>query len=580
MRVRLTAAFLLVFAFLVALHAPLLRLPYFWDEAGYYIPAALDFYRHARLIPRLTQPTGHPPLVPAYLSAVWWLFGASEVATRVAMIAISSTTVVTTYALGQRVTSREASFSSAALLALSPLFFAQSSLVFLDLTAALFTTLAILFLLDGRLIKFALAASLAVLSKETAVVLLPVAWLFAAGRRREQRASAWAALAAPAAPLALWALFYHHATGFWTGNPGYLQYNLYSTLTPLHICRSLLARLAELFSQGFNWLLAAAALAGVIWSQRKSRTEESCAVAFASVQGPGIADFERSEESPFGSQDEQIPQAGKSPTLKMTLGGEQPRRMAHHVSERDRTRSDFLFLAVGLVAVYVAMLSVVGGAVLPRYMLPVFPVFFIMIVGAIWRLPTAVARTLILALAAAFVGAWFINPPYPFPYEDNLAYADFVRLHQKAAQALQLLPGRPVILTAWPATDELRQPFLGYVRRRLRVAAINGFTPRDFRHPPSFDALYLYSRAWEPPDNLLTRFPALRPFLEKLFAYQPQASPAGLERRFHLVLWEEFERRGQWVRIYSRAARSRLRRGHPDHVPPGRRAACATGGAG
>ena len=41
--------FALFFAGLMLLHAPLLRLPYFWDEAGYYIPAVsythLDVYK-------------------------------------------------------------------------------------------------------------------------------------------------------------------------------------------------------------------------------------------------------------------------------------------------------------------------------------------------------------------------------------------------------------------------------------------------------------------------------------------------------------------------------------------------------
>ena len=36
--------FALLFAGLMLLHAPLLRVPYFWDEAGYYIPAARDLY--------------------------------------------------------------------------------------------------------------------------------------------------------------------------------------------------------------------------------------------------------------------------------------------------------------------------------------------------------------------------------------------------------------------------------------------------------------------------------------------------------------------------------------------------------
>ena len=148
-RAEVLAAFLLVFAGLVVLHFSVLRLPYFWDEAGYYVPAALDFCLHGRLIPRLTQPVGHTPLVSVYLAAVWRLFGFTALVTRAAMIAVAAAAVVTTYALGRRVAGREAGLWSALLLALSPLFFAQSSLVFVDLAAAWLTTLLFFLFLTG-----------------------------------------------------------------------------------------------------------------------------------------------------------------------------------------------------------------------------------------------------------------------------------------------------------------------------------------------------------------------------------------------------------------------------------------------
>src|ERR1019366_3977071 len=160
------------------LHGPLLRLPYFWDEAGYYIPAALDFYHFGLLVPRSTLPVGHTPLVMVYLGLAWRLWGYSPLVTRAGMTLIAAATVVTLYRLGRRVASREISAWSALLLGLSPLFFAQSTLAHLDLAAALFTTLAVLFLLGDQLWLFALAASLAILSKETALILLPVAWLY------------------------------------------------------------------------------------------------------------------------------------------------------------------------------------------------------------------------------------------------------------------------------------------------------------------------------------------------------------------------------------------------------------------
>jgi len=78
------SAFLVTFAALLLLHLPLLGLPYHWDEAGYYIPAALDFYRSWLLIPKTTLSVGHSPLVMVYLGLVWHLFGYSVWAARAA----------------------------------------------------------------------------------------------------------------------------------------------------------------------------------------------------------------------------------------------------------------------------------------------------------------------------------------------------------------------------------------------------------------------------------------------------------------------------------------------------------------
>src|SRR5271170_1525445 len=67
--------FALFFAVLLALHAPLLRLPYFWDEAGYYVPAARDLLLHGTLIPYSPPSNAHPPLVMAWLALAWRVAG-------------------------------------------------------------------------------------------------------------------------------------------------------------------------------------------------------------------------------------------------------------------------------------------------------------------------------------------------------------------------------------------------------------------------------------------------------------------------------------------------------------------------
>jgi len=491
------------FVALLVLHLPLLHLPYFWDEAGYYVPAALDFSRAGQLVPSSTLPVGHTPLVMVYLGLVWRVLGYSPLVTRAAIALMAAAVLVVLYKLAREAAGREAALWSALLLALSPLFFAQSTLVHLDLTAALFTTLAVLFLLRGQLWLFAAGASLAILSKETAVVLLPVAWLYTWKAQRRPVAGRWtrraaAPLVAPLAVAAAWALYYHHATGYWTGNREYLSYNLYGTLSPVRIFWTFLRRAYELFVGGFNWLVVAAAAVGLWWGRKRG---------------------------PSGSA----------------------------VVANDTCWRSLVFLAGGLIAVYLLLLSVVGGAVLPRYLLPVFPLFYLVAVAWILRLPRRPARWVLSFVAASFVGAWFINPPCPFPYEDNLSYADFIRLHQQAAGFLEKQPGRPRILTAWPATDELTEPRLGYVARRLEVVPIESFAPGDVAaaRDGSFDLLYLYSRKWEPPGNWMTRFPAWLRMQERYFDYRPQASFEDLAARYHLRPVAEFQRRGQWVRIYT-----------------------------
>lgn len=541
-----------IWLFLILLHAPLRGLPFYWDEAGYYAMASLDFCRHALLIPQSTWPTGHTPLVPAVVGTAWRIFGVSPSVARTAILLLAAATVAATYGLGRQVlpaglgmradeaqrsgSNWEPAAWAAALMAVSPLFFVQSGMLHIDLAAGLFTTLAMAALLPETNIQsskleardpipllsrrgltaFAAAGSLAILSKETAVILMPAAWAYAWLVRRERRLASWLTLAFPLLPLAAWTIYYHHATGFWTGNGDYLKYNLYSTLDPVRFLLSLLRRLYQLFIGGFNWLLVLVALAGVWWRRSKSgvRSRESEVSSVEKVRWhPGVARF----------------------------------------SSVDRF-TGFLLLAGGLSAVSVVFHSLVGGALLRRYLLPVFPVFFVSTTGLAWRLPRRWARSLCLLLAGCFVGSWFINPPYPFAFEDNLAYADFIQLHQVAARYLEDHQGEARILSAWPATGELVTPFLGYVTRPLRVVAIDGFRPTDFDRvkPESFDVLYLYSRQWQPRFDLLRRVPLFGRLQQRYFDYAPQIADEVLASRYRLRRVAEFHRRGQWVRIYTR----------------------------
>ena len=137
---------------------------------------------------------------------------------------------------------------------------------------------------------------------------------------------------------------------------------------------------------------------------------------------------------------------------------------------RERRRIDVetqLVFAV-LIAAHVAALSLVGGAVLARYMLPVTPLLMIICVSTLWR-RVRNWRKVIIIVCAGFVLALFVNPPRRYPWEENLAYRDFILLHKEAAQFIENNYSEARVLTAWPAIDELRDPYsatpITFIRR-------------------------------------------------------------------------------------------------------------------
>src|SRR5437868_15144825 len=99
--------FAIIFVFIFLLHAPLLQLPYFWDEAGYYVPAARDLLLTGSLIPHTTPSNAHPPLVMAWLALWWKCFGFAPLVTRSAMLVLAAFSLLGVFRLAERVANTE-----------------------------------------------------------------------------------------------------------------------------------------------------------------------------------------------------------------------------------------------------------------------------------------------------------------------------------------------------------------------------------------------------------------------------------------------------------------------------------------
>jgi Dolichyl-phosphate-mannose-protein mannosyltransferase len=576
-RLRTPLVFFVCFAALVALHATLLDLPYYWDEAGYFIPAARDIYADGSFVPHSTLSNAHPPLVMAYLALAWKLFGFKIVVARVAMLAVSALALAGVFRLAERVQNARVAAAAVVCTALYPVFFAQSSLAHLDMAAAALTIWALFFYLpprapatafwgektasrgeksalrdektalraqktplhdgatplrdaetplqgdatplqggvsslhdgvsplqegvsslhpcvsskhfgvsslqdsvsskhsgvsplqggvttlrdDARALRRRAACvalfALAALAKETAL-LVPLtlcAWElltchFFRGKSRnitcvEQGGSVKRPLALLLAcvPLAFWFAYHRSQTGYTFGNPEYFRYNVESTVNLSRILEAGWGRLKHVTFHMNLWVLTLAGLAAMFLKPRRER-----------AHGRALA------------------------------------------RERERIGLPEQFLFLVLVAAHVVALSVVGGAVLARYMLPVLPLVILVWVSTLWR------RVPAWPLAAALVCAAFayrceVNPSYNFPWEENLAYRDFVLLQRDAARFLSENYPEARVLTSWPATDELRNPYFGYTPRALAVVPVESLKREDVERAAAqdtqYDAALLYS---------------------------------------------------------------------------------------
>jgi 4-amino-4-deoxy-L-arabinose transferase-like glycosyltransferase len=483
---RRAAFFVAIAAVVFFIHQPYFGLPYFWDEMGQFVPAALDIYHDLAWVPHSTVPNAHPPGVMAYLAAVWKIAGYSIPATRAAMLALASLAVLLTMLLTGQLSPGARGwwvFAPAVLLLVDPLFYMQSMMAQLDMPATLFTVLALWLFFQDRHRLAALASVALVLTKETGA-LLPLILAVALWMDRDRRRYA-AYYVAPFIALAVWFFVLWRATGQLFGDAGFTHYNLVYSLNPVRAAMSLLRRVYYLFVGDFRWIGTLAILAA--W--RHSAIYSTRAFKIAGT----------------------------------------------------------FFCA------HVLMVSLLGGAELERYLLPVMPLLYIAMTAAFLTLRPLLRYAGVPLLAAGLVTGLFMNPPFPFPYENNLAMVNFVQLHHEAARFLEHDYADQTIYTAWPLTQALRDPAFGYVDRKmsafetsdLRVSTLEAIDPKNV------NVLVLYSRTWEPGWGVL-QWPVVRRFLARYYEYEREMDSGDVRQHFGLTLVRRWTKRGQWIAVYAR----------------------------
>ena len=497
--------FPVVFAALYASHFTLLRVPYYWDEAGYYIPAAWDFFRTGSLIPITTLTNAHPPLPSIYLALWWKASGFFPEVTREAVLMVAALGLLAVWRLAMRLVGVPmVAFWTVLLTGIYPIWFAQSSLAHADIFAAACTLWGLVYALPVRDRNPHAAAAwfaAAALCKETAIAvpltlaafcLVDAMRAMPHARRRLAREGGW--LASCVVPLAAWYGWHKAKTGFLFGNPEFLRYNAQANLDPIRILAAFGHRMLHLTAHMNLFVPVLMTIAALLLDPR-----------------PDADGHDRN-----------------------SIAAAVLRRMAA------------LLLGNAL------LFSVLGGALLTRYLLPMYPLVLLVAVTTFYR-RVPLWHLLCVFSGAAFLLALFINPPYGFAPEDNLAYAHVVRLHLSGiAQLSKRYPGATV-LTAWPMSDELARPELGYVKDPWDVDRIEDFSAdqiaRAAAEPGKYSAALVFSTKYDPPSPLFTLGPASKALDERFFGLHHDLQPEEIAHQLNGTMVWKREDQGQWIAL-------------------------------
>jgi len=484
--------FVPIAAFLILLHGLLLELPFYWDETGQFVPASLDIFRAGAWIPVSTVPNVHPPGVMAYLALIWRIFGYSIPATRIAMLLLAAAGALVTFLLAIELGRGSTG---------APAFTALALLCL----SPLFFAQSMLAQLDMPAMCFSLLALLLFLQdryRASAIACVVLVLVKETGVVVPALLAGWAAFEPGTRKerlRALWFLLPLPGLGIWfvalhhvTGN--WFGSAAFAEYNALETLHPIrfLVALARRLYYVFIGTGHFIGTLALLWAYRR-----------------------------------------------MPLLRDRPWRIAG-----------------SFVLAHLLVVSALGGAVLERYVLPALPVVYIAFAISLRALLPRARQITLAALVACLVAANFVNPPYPFPFENNLAFVNFVELEESAANEVEqhsaVLPAGGLVATAFPMADAIRNSDFGFVQIPRKVVTLPDFSRPEIEglqgHAP--DMIVVWRRTWDPLH--LLDHPAVSGFLGRYYGYEPELSADQIAGTLSMRVARRWKRRGLSMELLER----------------------------
>ncbi len=183
-------------------------------------------------------------------------------------------------------------------------------------------------------------------------------------------------------------------------------------------------------------------------------------------------------------------------------------------------KEQFLILALVSI-VYFSFFSIIKWG-LVRYLMPIYPLFFIIGTESIVRISRdrkLFLYTMVTVIIFLSISQFYNNRIIEYNagsgavLESNMEYLDVVITHKQAAEYIEKNYPDAVVLTTWPQYMELSHPYLGYVKKPINIKIVYSNPPPDLSR---IDLIY-YSPQGHNHLLLLEKIHTLDTFLLKKF---------------------------------------------------------------
>jgi 4-amino-4-deoxy-L-arabinose transferase-like glycosyltransferase len=447
---------------------PVINMPFHWDDLGGYINFALNIYRGIEMFPLV-----HPPFFFYLLALVWSIFGYSIWISHLVVILFSFLGVYFTYLLGTELKDSKTGFIAALFLFFSPLYFAQSGTLNLDLPLTSLIVATLYFFLRSNTKAYVLCGMATVLTKVPGMLLiLSIIMHEAIQGVKRKTAPILKKIFIHGSILAifiLWAVYYYHKTNWVFLHPILHKQRPWDIINTMRAMSDIMRRL---FFSNYHFILTIFIIGATLF--RKIRVGIYALVFLI------IAYFIRYTFFPHIAVG-----FGRPIVYSIIFIAVAVRMTAKNINYLP------VFLSVFLIICSLSIFRAIC-CLAPRYLLVVYPLFFIVSAACltdIGKKNNLLSSALAIAFILLSIKGWYghRNKIGGYALESNLEYLDQIKTHRLACKFIADHYPNKVVLTSWPQRCELSEPAFGYVT--LPVSFID-FRLQENIDPQRIDLIY------------------------------------------------------------------------------------------